>query len=68
VVKRKNKTILNMARNLLKSKRMPKEFLAEPVASVIYLSNYSPIRSVWGKDTIRSMKQKKAQNLPSKSI
>jgi len=31
VVERKNRTILNMVRNMLKSKNMPKEFWAEAV-------------------------------------
>ena len=38
-----------MARSMLKSKRLPKEFWAEAVACAVYLSNRSPTRSVWGK-------------------
>ncbi|KAM2621519.1 hypothetical protein TB2_026260 [Malus domestica] len=38
-----------MARSMLKSKRLPKELWAEAVACVVYLSNQSPTRSVWGK-------------------
>ncbi|KAH9719925.1 hypothetical protein KPL70_005931 [Citrus sinensis] len=49
VAERKNKTILNMARSMLMSKRLPKEFWAEAIACAVYLSNRSPIRSVWGK-------------------
>ncbi|KAH9669584.1 hypothetical protein KPL70_021844 [Citrus sinensis] len=49
VAKRKNRTILDMARSMLKSKRLPKEFWAEAVACAVYLSNRSPTRSVWGK-------------------
>ena len=49
VVKRKNKTILDMARSMLKSKKLPKEFWAEAIACVVYLSNRSLARSVWGK-------------------
>ena len=49
VVERKNRSILNAARSMLKSKRMPKEFWAEAVDCAIYLSNRSPTRSVWGK-------------------
>ncbi|KAH9671981.1 hypothetical protein KPL70_017541 [Citrus sinensis] len=49
VAERKNRTILDMARSMLKSKRLPKEFWAEAVACAIYLSNRSPTRSVWGK-------------------
>ena len=38
-----------MARSMLKSKRMPKEFWAEAVATAVYLSNRAPTRSVWNK-------------------
>ncbi|GKV27388.1 hypothetical protein SLEP1_g36561 [Rubroshorea leprosula] len=46
VVKRKNRTILNMVRSMLRSKNMPKEFWAEAVACAVYLSNLSPSESV----------------------
>ncbi|KAJ7976200.1 Retrovirus-related Pol polyprotein from transposon TNT 1-94 [Quillaja saponaria] len=46
VAKRKNRTILNMARCLLKSKNMPKEFWAEAVSCVVYLSNRCPTKGV----------------------
>lgn len=49
VAERKNRTILNIARSMLKSKKLPKEFWAEAVACAVYLSNRSPTRSVWGK-------------------
>ncbi|KAA0032987.1 copia protein [Cucumis melo var. makuwa] len=49
VVERKNRTILNMARNMLKCKKMPKEFWAQAVECAVYLSNRSPTRSLWNK-------------------
>ncbi|KAH9752737.1 hypothetical protein KPL71_014822 [Citrus sinensis] len=49
VAERKNRIILDMARNMLKSKRLPKEFWAEAVACAVYLSNRSTTRSVLGK-------------------
>ncbi|KAE8705324.1 hypothetical protein F3Y22_tig00110429pilonHSYRG00698 [Hibiscus syriacus] len=49
VAERKNRTILDMARSMLKGKKLPKEFWAEVVACAVYLSNRSPTRSVWGK-------------------
>ena len=49
VAERKNRTILDMARSMLKSKKLPKELWAEAVACAVYLSNRSPTRSVWGK-------------------
>ena len=39
VAERKNRTILNMARSMLKQKQMPKTFWAEAVDSVIYILN-----------------------------
>ncbi|TYK22149.1 Retrovirus-related Pol polyprotein from transposon TNT 1-94 [Cucumis melo var. makuwa] len=49
VVERKNRTILNMARSMLKCKKMPKEFWAQAVECAVYLSNRSPTRSLWNK-------------------
>ncbi|KAL0356000.1 UNVERIFIED_CONTAM: Retrovirus-related Pol polyprotein from transposon TNT 1-94 [Sesamum radiatum] len=46
VAERKNRTVLNMARTMLKSKEMPKEFWAEAVACAVYLLNRSPTRSL----------------------
>ncbi|KAE8655892.1 TMV resistance protein N-like [Hibiscus syriacus] len=45
VAERKNRTILDMARSMLKSKKLPKEFWAEAVSCAVYLSNRSPTRS-----------------------
>ena len=39
VVKAKNTSILNMAKSMLKTKKMPKKFWAEVVNYAIYLSN-----------------------------
>lgn len=49
VAERKNRSILNMTRCILKSKRLPKELWAEAVNCAVYLSNRSPSRSVWNK-------------------
>ncbi|KAL0544873.1 hypothetical protein IC582_020003 [Cucumis melo] len=38
-----------MARSMLKCKKMPKEFWAQVVGCVVYLSNCSPTRSLWNK-------------------
>ena len=46
VAERKNRTILNMARCMLKAKSMPKEFWAEVVSCAVYLNNRSPTRNV----------------------
>ncbi|KAL4297638.1 hypothetical protein GQ457_12G007010 [Hibiscus cannabinus] len=46
VAERKNRTILNMARSMLKAKNMPKEFWAEAVSCAVYLSNRSPTKNM----------------------
>ncbi|KAL4280140.1 hypothetical protein GQ457_03G000400 [Hibiscus cannabinus] len=46
VAERKNRTILNMARSMLKAKNMPKEFWVEAVSCAVYLSNRSPTKNV----------------------
>ncbi|KAL0356305.1 UNVERIFIED_CONTAM: Retrovirus-related Pol polyprotein from transposon TNT 1-94 [Sesamum radiatum] len=46
VAERKNRTVLNMARTMLKKQGMPKEFWAEAVACAVYLLNRSPTRSL----------------------
>lgn len=43
---RKNKSIVNMARSMLKSKQMPREFWAEAIDCAIHLSNRCPTISV----------------------
>jgi transposase InsO family protein len=49
VVEKKNRTILNMARSMLKTKRMLKEFWAEAVDCAVYLSNRCLIKNLWNK-------------------
>lgn len=39
MAERKNRTILDMVRSMLKSKKMPKEFWAEAVQCAIYVQN-----------------------------
>jgi transposase InsO family protein len=39
VTKRKNRTILDMVRSMLKSKNIPKEFWTEAVRYTVYLQN-----------------------------
>ena len=46
IAERKNKTILNMTRSMLKEKNLPKELWAEAIACSIYLLNRCPINSV----------------------
>nr|GEY11540.1 retrovirus-related Pol polyprotein from transposon TNT 1-94 [Tanacetum cinerariifolium] len=49
VVERKNRTILNMVRSMLKTKKMPNEFWAEAVDCAVYLLNRCPLKSLDNK-------------------
>lgn len=44
VAERKNRTILDMARSTLKTKKMPNSFWAEAVAYSVYILNQFPIK------------------------
>jgi transposase InsO family protein len=46
VAERKNRTILDMVRSMLKSKNMPKEFWAKAVRCAVYLQNRCPTASL----------------------
>ncbi|KAJ4769831.1 polyprotein [Rhynchospora pubera] len=46
VAERKNRTILDMVRSMLKSKNMPKEYWAEAVQCAVYLQNRCPTTSL----------------------
>jgi hypothetical protein len=46
MVKRKNKSILNMAISILKTKKMPNKFWAEEVDYVVSLSNRCPMKDL----------------------
>jgi hypothetical protein len=46
VAERKNRTILDMTRSLLKAKKLPKQYWAEAVSYAVYLLNRCPTRSL----------------------
>lgn len=49
VAKRRNRTIVEMARSLLKNKKLPDRLWGEAVATSVYLLNRASTRSVEGK-------------------
>lgn len=49
MAKRKNRTIVEMARSMLKAKRLPNEFWGEAIKATVYLINRSPTKVVFGK-------------------
>lgn len=58
VEKKKNWTILGMARSMLKSKKLANEFCIEAMTCIVYLSNWSPIRSIWRKTSQEACSEK----------
>lgn len=49
VPERKNRTVVEMARSMLKSKGLLDNFWAEGVATAVYLINLSPTKAVWNQ-------------------
>lgn len=49
LVERRNCTIMNMARCLLKGKNLPQSFWAEVVSTIVYLHNKCPTKHIEGK-------------------
>ncbi|GJZ79695.1 retrovirus-related pol polyprotein from transposon TNT 1-94 [Tanacetum coccineum] len=47
VVERKNRTVVEMARSMMKTKDLSDEFWAEAVATAVYILNISPTKAVW---------------------
>nr|GEX46411.1 hypothetical protein [Tanacetum cinerariifolium] len=47
IAERKNRTIMEMARSMLKTKNLEDEFWAEAVATAVYLINISHTKAVW---------------------
>ena len=49
IAERKNKTIMEMACSMLAAKHLPNEYWGEAVATVVYLMNRCPTKSVKNK-------------------
>jgi hypothetical protein len=49
VVERRNRTVVEMARCLLKSKNMPREFWGEAISTAVYILDRAPTKSLQGK-------------------
>ena len=52
IAERKNRTIVEMARSLLKEKDMPNSFWAEAVSTAVYLLNRYPTEAIENKTPI----------------
>lgn len=59
VLERKNYTVMEMARSMLKEKGLPNTFWAEVVYTAVYLLNRCPTKAVWDKTPIEALSRKK---------
>ena len=59
VVERRNRTVVEMARCLLKSKGVPGEFWGEAVTTAVYLLNRAPTKSLQGRTPYEAWYNKK---------
>lgn len=58
VAERKNRTVVEMARSLLKGKGLPNQYWAEAVATSVYLLNISPTKAVMNQTPYEAWKGK----------
>lgn len=71
IAERKNRTLVERARSMMKSKHLPIFFWAEAIATVAYLSNLSPTRAVRGRtpyEAWRGSKPSKFDDRAQKTI
>lgn len=59
IAERKNRTVMEMARSMLKSKDLPNQFWAEAVHTAVYLLNISPTKAVMGRTPFEICKGRK---------
>ena len=60
IAERKNRTIMEMARSMMKAKHLPNEYWVEVVACTVYMLNRSPTKSVKDKVPQEAWSNKKA--------
>ena len=49
IIERKNRTIMEMARSMLKEEHLPNEYWAEVVVCLAYIENRCPIKKIINK-------------------
>ena len=59
VVDRKNRTIIEMGRCMMKARMVPKKFWAETVAIAVYLLNLSPTKAVHNRTPYETWRDNK---------
>jgi transposase InsO family protein len=60
VSKRKNQTVMEMAKSMLHEKGLPKSFWAEAVYTAVYLMNRCPTKAVWNKTPFKAWSGRKS--------
>ena len=60
MAERKNRTVVEMARSLLKSRGLPNKYWSEAVATSVYLLNISPIKAVLNRTPFEAWRGKKS--------
>lgn len=61
VAERKNRTIVEMARSMLKGKGLPNKFWAEAINTAVYFLNRSPTKAVQNKTPYEAWHKQKPQ-------
>lgn len=59
VVERKNRTMVEMARSMLKARGVPNRFWCEAVATVVYILNVSPTKAFMNMTPLKAWRRKK---------
>ena len=59
VAERKNRTVVEMGRSMLKCKKLPNKFWAEAVATAVYILNISPTKAVMNKTPFEAWFERK---------
>ncbi|KAH0647717.1 hypothetical protein KY290_033702 [Solanum tuberosum] len=60
IAERKNRTVVEMARSMVKNKDLPIQFWAEVVHTAVYLLNISPTKAVMGRSPFEIWKGRKS--------
>ncbi|GJR16600.1 retrovirus-related pol polyprotein from transposon TNT 1-94 [Tanacetum coccineum] len=68
IVERKNRTIVEMARCMLKAKNLEDAFWAETVATAVYLTSISPTKAVWNITSLEAWQESKPSEVWDKNM
>jgi len=60
VFERKNQTVMEMAKSMLREKGLKKTFWAEAIYITVYLMNRYPTKVMWGKTPLEAWSERKS--------